>query len=90
LTGKDKVDWNKTRALWDEKYEMRDAFKPIEAHKEEVVKAWAFTGRQVGWSRDAEWCIVVGSGGVLALFQRKIAPVGGTGGGEHVDEGNPQ
>ena len=51
---------------------MRDAFKGLEAHKEEVVKGVSFTGRQVAWSADGEWCVVCGSAGVVALWKRGL------------------
>lgn len=73
VTGRNKVDWDKTREIWQSKYEMRDAFRGIEAHKEEMVKGVTFTGRQVAWSSDAVWCVVVGSGGVIAVLQRKLS-----------------
>jgi polycomb protein EED len=39
-------------------------------HKEEVVRGLEFTGRQVAWSTGGEWCVVVGSAAVVAIFER--------------------
>lgn len=66
------MEWEKTREKWGEKYEMRDAFKGIEAHREEMVKGIAFTGRQVAWSADGEWCVVCGSGGVVVVWKMSV------------------
>jgi polycomb protein EED len=65
-----KVNWTKSHENWTKKYYMGDALEPLEAHHTEVVKLLGFTGRQVAWSGDGEWCVVVGSAGVVALLQR--------------------
>lgn len=72
VSGKTNVDWEKSRAQWEGKYEVRDAFKGIEAHREEVVKGIAFTGRQVAWSGDGKWCVVCGSSGVVAVWKMSV------------------
>jgi polycomb protein EED len=68
--GKGKIDWEKSRLLWTEKYEVGNFLEIMEPHKEEVVKGYTFTGRQVGWSADGEWCVCVGSSAVIAVLQR--------------------
>lgn len=67
---KGKVDWPKSAQMWQAKYAMGQPLLELEAHGTEVVKALAFTGRQVAWSVDGEWCVVVGSSGVVGVLQR--------------------
>ncbi|CZR62292.1 related to `extra sex combs` protein (WD-40 repeat family protein) [Phialocephala subalpina] len=68
--GKGKIDWNRSRENWASKYDMGDPLREIGAHGTEVVKGLSFTGRQVAWSVDGRWCVVVGSSGVVACLQR--------------------
>ena len=49
---------------------MTDPWKSLAPHKEEAVRGLEFTGRQVAFSTGGEWCVVVGSAGVLAVFER--------------------
>jgi polycomb protein EED len=56
--------------LWEKKYDMGDPLKELEAHQVETVKGLGFMGRQIGWSSDGQWCVVVGSAGVIALLHR--------------------
>lgn len=65
-----KIDWERSMKGWQKKYDMGDPWVNVEAHKEEVVKGLDFTGRYIAWSRDGQWCVVVGSAGVFALLQR--------------------
>jgi polycomb protein EED len=67
---KGKVDWDRSMKNWTKKYEMDTPLVNIVAHKEEVVKGFTFTGRYITWSRDGQWCVVVGSSGVFAVLQR--------------------
>lgn len=60
----------KSKENWNKKYNISDAWTDLAPHKEEVVKGLDFTGRQVAWSTGGEWCVVVGSAGVLAVFER--------------------
>ncbi|PMD47551.1 WD40 repeat-like protein [Hyaloscypha variabilis F] len=69
-TGKGQIDWAKSRAQWEKKYEMGDPLKELEAHQMETVKGLGFMGRQVAWSNDGQWCVVVGSAGVIGILQR--------------------
>lgn len=68
--GKGKIDWAKSRVTWEEKYDIGNPLREIQAHSTEVVKGLGFTGRQISWSADGKWCVAVGSGGVIASFQR--------------------
>jgi polycomb protein EED len=68
--GKGKVDWARSRALWEKKYDMGDPLKELDAHQVETVKGLGFMGRQTAWSSDGQWCVVVGSAGVIAILHR--------------------
>lgn len=61
-----------TRSLptYLKRYGLGDAERELGAHKEDVVKGFNFTGRQAAWSPGGEWCVVVGSAGVVAVFGR--------------------
>lgn len=48
----------------------REDTKGLEPHKTETVPRYSITGRQVAWSPGGEWCVVVGSPNVVAVFQR--------------------
>jgi polycomb protein EED len=68
--GKGQIDWAKSRSLWEKKYEMGEPLMEVEAHQMETVKGLGFMGRQVAWSSDGQWCVVVGSAGVIGILQR--------------------
>jgi polycomb protein EED len=63
-------DLAKSKENWAKKYDMTDAWTDIAPHKEEVVRGIDFTGRQCAWSVGGEWCVIVGSAGALAIFER--------------------
>ena len=65
-----KIDWDRSVKNWNRKYEMDSPLVNIDAHKEEIIKGFTFTGRYITWSRDGQWCVVVGSTGVFAVLQR--------------------
>lgn len=65
-----KKEYRKNRETWVKKYGLGDAERELAAHKEDVVKGFNFTGRQAAWSPGGEWCVVVGSAGVVAVFER--------------------
>ncbi|KAH6673785.1 WD domain-containing protein [Halenospora varia] len=67
---KGRIDWERSVKGWQDKYEMGDSIEVLEPHKEEMVKGLGFTGRQLAWSADGMWCVVVGSAGVFAVLQR--------------------
>ena len=60
----------KSKEKWAKRYDLGDPWMDLAPHKEEVVKGLEFTGRQVAWSSGGEWCVVVGSAGCLAVFER--------------------
>jgi polycomb protein EED len=70
LTPPRPTQWERSKTLWNKKYDIGDSLHYIEAHKEETIKGYTFTGRQVAWSADGEWCVVVGSSGVIGVLQR--------------------
>lgn len=68
--GKGKIDWARSREGWKAKYELSDPMTEMEPHHTEMVKGLKFTGRQVAWSNDGEWCVVVGSSGSIGVLGR--------------------
>jgi polycomb protein EED len=64
------VDWEKSMEGWDSRYAIDDPQRDLLPHREEVVKGVSVCGRQAAWSSDGAWCVVVGSHGVWAVFQR--------------------
>ena len=63
-------DHEKSKALWESRYKMSDPLENLLPHREEVVRGLNFLGRQVAWSVGGEWCVIVGSASVIAVFQR--------------------
>jgi polycomb protein EED len=70
VTGLSRSDAAKSLETWAKRYAIGDPFEDLAAHKEEVVKGLGFVGRQIAWSRGGEWCVVVGSAGVIGVFER--------------------
>ena len=68
--GKGKIDWARSREGWKAKYELSDPMTELEPHHTEMVKGLKFTGRQIAWSNDGEWCVVVGSSGSIGVLGR--------------------
>ncbi|KAH6717246.1 WD40-repeat-containing domain protein [Leptodontidium sp. MPI-SDFR-AT-0119] len=68
--GKGKIDWARSREGWSAKYEISDPLRELEPHHTEMVKGIKFVGRQVAWSNDGMWCVVVGSGGSIGVLGR--------------------
>jgi polycomb protein EED len=63
-------DLQKSKEIWSKRYALSDAWTDLAPHKEEVVRGLEFTGRQVAWSTAGELCVVVGSAGVIGVFER--------------------
>jgi len=57
---------------WEKKYNMEDPHGLVKAHKVEMIKAGGnpMVGRQVAWSPEGEWCVVVGSNNRAIIMQR--------------------
>ncbi|KAH8593006.1 hypothetical protein B0O99DRAFT_628635 [Bisporella sp. PMI_857] len=64
------ADEKKSRENWGHRYFIGDSQKDLLPHKEEMVKGLNFVGRQIAWSTGGEWCVVVGSAGVISIFER--------------------
>lgn len=61
---------SQTIALWQSRFDTSNPHKMIKPHKSEVLQGQSFVGRQVAWSADGSWCVVVGSRNHAAIFQR--------------------
>ncbi|OAA64300.1 embryonic ectoderm development protein [Niveomyces insectorum RCEF 264] len=55
---------------WKSKYDTADPHVQIKAHKTETAKGMPIVGRQVAWSPEGEWCVVVGSNSRIMILQR--------------------
>ncbi|CAK7243687.1 MAG: hypothetical protein STHCBS139747_005213 [Sporothrix thermara] len=55
---------------WDSKYNTNDPHVLVKAHKTETTKGLSAVGRQVAWSPEGEWCVVVGSISRVMILQR--------------------
>lgn len=63
-----------TLESWYDKYNMAHEAEAIEAHSQSSIPIKDFIGRQVAWSPQGNWCIVVGSkhlAVILARWQKK-------------------
>ncbi|CAK7564840.1 MAG: hypothetical protein SEPTF4163_002743 [Sporothrix epigloea] len=55
---------------WNSKYNTNDPHTLVKAHKTETTKGLSAVGRQVAWSPEGEWCVVVGSNSRIMILQR--------------------
>jgi polycomb protein EED len=55
---------------WESKYNVDSPHRHLKAHKVESLKMPHFVGRQVGWSPDGQWCVVVGSANLAMVLHR--------------------
>ncbi|TPX06981.1 uncharacterized protein E0L32_011126 [Thyridium curvatum] len=55
---------------WEKKYSMDDPHALIRAHKFEVLSGFSLVGRQVAWSPEGDWCVIVGSNNRAVIMQR--------------------
>jgi polycomb protein EED len=67
LSGRDLA---KSKENWAKRYNIGNEWTNIAPHREEAVKTLDFVGRQIAWSNGGEWCVVVGSEGAMAIFER--------------------
>ncbi|KAH6635455.1 WD40-repeat-containing domain protein [Chaetomium sp. MPI-SDFR-AT-0129] len=58
-----------TLEAWAETYDATDPVRYIKAHRMVQIEG-GFVGRQVGWSPEGEWCVVVGNGNRAVIYQR--------------------
>lgn len=56
--------------MWQSRYDISNPHKMIKPHKSEGLNGPVFVGRQVAWSPDGSWCVVVGSRNHAVIFQR--------------------
>ncbi|KAK4193562.1 WD40-repeat-containing domain protein [Podospora australis] len=54
---------------WAEMYDLSNPVGLIRAHRVLQIDG-AFVGRQVGWSPEGEWCVVVGNNNRALIYQR--------------------
>lgn len=59
-----------TVEMWQSRYDISNPHKMIKPHKSEGLNGPVFVGRQVAWSPDGSWCVVVGSRNHAVIFQR--------------------
>ena len=57
---------------WNEQCDITDSHNEIKPHKTVTVdpKGQHFVGRQVAWSPEGDWCVVVGNTNRAMIFQR--------------------
>ncbi|KAL8381520.1 hypothetical protein RB595_005675 [Gaeumannomyces hyphopodioides] len=55
---------------WESRYDVSDPQAVIRPHRVEQMSKLGFLGRQVAWSVDGAWCVVVGSGNLALILQR--------------------
>jgi polycomb protein EED len=70
IPGLSASDSAKSLEIWSKRYSIGDPHGDIVAHKDEVIRGFDFVGRYVAWSNGGEWCVVVGSAGVIGVFER--------------------
>jgi polycomb protein EED len=58
-----------TLQAWAEMYDLSNPVGYVKAHRTLQIEG-GFVGRQVGWSPEGEWCVVVGNGNRALIYQR--------------------
>jgi len=58
-----------TLQAWAEMYDLSNPVGYVKAHRTLQIDG-GFVGRQVGWSPEGEWCVVVGNGNRALIYQR--------------------
>ena len=64
------IDLEANRGPWDEKYATGNPWKSLKAHKVENIPRVTSVGRAVAWSPDGDFCVVVGSSGIISVLER--------------------
>ncbi|KAK3940677.1 Polycomb protein eed-A [Diplogelasinospora grovesii] len=59
----------KTLAEWAERYDVSNAFGMLKPHRVVSIEG-NFVGRQIAWSPEGEWCVVVGNENRVLICQR--------------------
>lgn len=65
-----RAEYAQSKRIWDMKYGIGDPLAMLMAHKTVQVVRVGFTVRQCAWSIGGEWCVVVGTEGIVAVFGR--------------------
>ncbi|KAI0132708.1 WD domain-containing protein [Xylariales sp. AK1849] len=55
---------------WESKYDMTRVDEAIKAHSKSTITIKDFIGRQVAWSPEGDWCVVVGSKNLAVIMNR--------------------
>lgn len=65
-------DLKRSKRHWDEMYgtAYKDRWRLLRAHKIVTIPVYDFTGRQMAWDSNGEWCVVSGSENVIAVCGR--------------------
>ncbi|OBT66265.1 hypothetical protein VE03_04375 [Pseudogymnoascus sp. 23342-1-I1] len=63
-------DIEANRDSWDEKYATGNPWKKLKAHKVEGIPRVTSVGRAVAWSGNGDFCVVVGSSGIISVLER--------------------
>lgn len=58
------------RMSYDEKYSMANPWRSLKAHKVETVPGVTSVGRQIAWSTNGEFCIVLGAPNIISVLSR--------------------
>ena len=58
-----------TLQAWAEMYDLSNPVGYVKPHRTLGIDG-GFVGRQVGWSPEGEWCVVVGNGNRALIYQR--------------------
>jgi polycomb protein EED len=64
------IDIEANRGAWDEKYATGNPWKSLKAHKIESIPRVTSVGRAVAWSEKGDFCVVVGSSGIISVLER--------------------
>ncbi|KAL5348345.1 hypothetical protein ACLOAV_006827 [Pseudogymnoascus australis] len=64
------IDIEANRSFWDEKYATGNPWKSIKAHKVESIPRVTSAGRAIAWSGNGDFCVVVGSSGIISVLER--------------------
>ncbi|KAI1852458.1 hypothetical protein JX266_002636 [Neoarthrinium moseri] len=59
-----------TLDMWKGKYDMTRVDEAIKAHSQSTITIKDFIGRQVAWSPQGDWCVVVGSKNLAVIMNR--------------------
>jgi polycomb protein EED len=59
-----------TLEQWESRYDMTRLEDAVKAHSTSKITVKDFVGRQVAWSAEGDWCVVVGSKNLAIILQR--------------------